>query len=398
MSIILDREFVAFDDQVDRLVINLEPYVPINWTIDSWKDGLAIYGEDCFEPINDEKWDPEVSIFYSQDNEDHTHPVSRFARTIPKDLILEIKKINCHQLTVLRLLKRQPLFLDLLKTVPGLFILAVHRYLEDDNISADEFDEVLFQKRVKILQWCNGGVGTNSLLKFLSKLTMERYDEHEIGLLFKYLQNPTLQAMFRHVPRLNINNIELLTNHPEIMQCAFVLRPFRRGETIPNRDLMQMFHLWRDSGFMGQHLDVPNYENRLLRCSTLEDLHTIHDEWTDRLNAQSIDDLEKKYIKKYGSLAFPDQPFDGLDSFEPITTPSNLLQEGNEMHHCIGGYADRVFEKRCYVYRVNRPDRGTLLIRLNSKGMKAGFEFKLKYNQIPSNEAMEEVMKWYTGL
>ena len=50
------------------------------------------------------------------------------------------------------------------------------------------------------------------------------------------------------------------------------------------------------------------------------------------------------------------------DTILPLRTALELSIEGNRQRNCVGGYADRVHARRCYIYRVVEPQRATLSI------------------------------------
>jgi hypothetical protein len=54
----------------------------------------------------------------------------------------------------------------------------------------------------------------------------------------------------------------------------------------------------------------------------------------------------------------------GAFTIEPITTAGDLVREGYEMHHCAGGYADRVREGGTYVYSVRQDGKRVATVSL----------------------------------
>lgn len=98
----------------------------------------------------------------------------------------------------------------------------------------------------------------------------------------------------------------------------------------------------------------------LPRLVTYKRLTDIHDELTEQMNralgihsALSIDVPEN----------FPPPPYPGSSTIiMPITTLTELVREGREMHHCVSMYAKEVAQGSFYVYRVTFPVRATAAI------------------------------------
>lgn len=123
-------------------------------------------------------------------------------------------------------------------------------------------------------------------------------------------------------------------------------------------------------------LDLTDPETYLPR-----DLHTAHDravqirndrqtEERNRLQAKNaagkqalidkrLPDLEKKYCFEY----------DGL-MLRPAYSGVELINEGNALHHCVGGYIDRYADGRtdiCFLRRTDAPDKPWRTIEINPK-------------------------------
>jgi hypothetical protein len=62
------------------------------------------------------------------------------------------------------------------------------------------------------------------------------------------------------------------------------------------------------------------------------------------------------------NLDFPPPPYAGTADLEPIRTLKELVEEGEQMRHCVASYADRIAGGSYYVYRVLKPIRATLAI------------------------------------
>jgi len=65
---------------------------------------------------------------------------------------------------------------------------------------------------------------------------------------------------------------------------------------------------------------------------------------------------------------FHEPPVPGTVDIVPLTDAGQLLEEGREQRNCVGGYASRVAGGSVFIYRVLRPERATLSLRLTADG------------------------------
>jgi len=90
---------------------------------------------------------------------------------------------------------------------------------------------------------------------------------------------------------------------------------------------------------------------------------------------------------------FSQPPLPGNTDIIPITTPMDLLKEGDECHNCVGSYIDSVRCGDCYIYRVLKPGRATLSI-VRSGGNWVISELKAPCNRYPSARTRTAVNNW----
>lgn len=79
---------------------------------------------------------------------------------------------------------------------------------------------------------------------------------------------------------------------------------------------------------------------------------------------------------------------------EYIRTTRELGLEGEEMHHCVGGYERRIRRGECFIYRVLQPERATVAIALGPEGRFGVREIRGAYNCYPGVETLETVWRW----
>ena len=93
---------------------------------------------------------------------------------------------------------------------------------------------------------------------------------------------------------------------------------------------------------------------------------------------------------------FSTPPLSGLPKqIEPITTPKDLVKEGEKQCNCVSSYARRVADGRAYIYRVYGEQRATLAIIKRGKEWVIG-ELEAKYNRKVSMDTERMVNQWLT--
>ena len=91
---------------------------------------------------------------------------------------------------------------------------------------------------------------------------------------------------------------------------------------------------------------------------------------------------------------FPHTPLPGNQDIQPITSVSELLDEGRAMHHCVASYIEKSTEGRGLTYRVLAPKRATLkIVRLPDGKLRIG-QIKLAYNATPAENTSRRLSKW----
>lgn len=113
---------------------------------------------------------------------------------------------------------------------------------------------------------------------------------------------------------------------------------------------------------------VSEYRDYLHFCEDLEfdltdefilfprNLMEAHDRTSDLMNKKKIEQYTAVFKKMYGGLVEQYQfAHRGLMVLPP-KTPAEVVEEGNVLHHCVGGYAKRVANGECIILFVRRED------------------------------------------
>jgi hypothetical protein len=98
-----------------------------------------------------------------------------------------------------------------------------------------------------------------------------------------------------------------------------------------------------------------------------------------------------------GSTQFPPPPVSAIQSskinIEPLTKLSALHREGNQMQNCIVSYGTHVLQRTHYVYRLNLPERATVLLARSGDDW-IPVQVKTYRNGNPHPETIELIERW----
>jgi len=104
-------------------------------------------------------------------------------------------------------------------------------------------------------------------------------------------------------------------------------------------------------------------------------------------------ELMKRLAAKYENIIFPPPPIPGNKKIRPILSLASLKNEGKILEHCIFSFAEEIFKKQCFCYKILNPERGTLLVNLKNGRPVIG-AIHLKKNKPPSTETVKSVNEW----
>lgn len=131
-------------------------------------------------------------------------------------------------------------------------------------------------------------------------------------------------------------------------------------------------------------------------CQTFQNLsrlHALHEEVTANYRRR-VHQLTE--ANAGGPACFPPPPLPGIPGqIEPVTSPSDLVDEGEMQGNCVASYAARVRDGDLYIYRVLHPERATLSITRRSQlhEWEIG-ELECRYNTDVSEETEEFAQAW----
>ena len=118
-------------------------------------------------------------------------------------------------------------------------------------------------------------------------------------------------------------------------------------------------------------------------------IKTLHDRIAGEINRKD----RASIIARYGK-DLPPSPLKGTKDIEHISKIGDLLDEGVEMKHCVGGYVDQVMGGDVFIYRVHAPERATMEVRRLPDGKFRIEQVKLYRNGNISKETWDALNAW----
>jgi hypothetical protein len=381
---ILDQPFtqIAHDG---NFYIDIRSHLDVYLRYSPWKSGLNVYRRqnNQWEP---ELRDPDLPLV----NEIHVNspnlPVYHFIKQIPENVRSGILSFNYLQTTMLQLASRSEKARELLVDIPVLLWLVAEKF-HLLHWSIEKCDIVLGKNRKSILKAILN-TGTTADVKFLKKIKLMHGEQDELNVIKTAIIEAKQEDQLKHWQSIPVQIIALLQRFPNLSQAAFLrLIATKMYDRIADgiADSYRICKLWDDIYHMGSVLNIENLPVVLNHTKTITAMQKIHDRWMERLH-------RKATIISIGK-SFRRPPIPGNEKIFPVLTLEDLLAEGKLMHHCVGGYVNKINNGTSYIYRVLSPERATLEIIGQGRHARIG-EFRRLYNQSPSNKTYLSVTQW----
>ncbi len=365
--------------------IDIRSHLDVYLKYSPWENGLKIYR--CFENRwEPEDRDPDLPLV----NEVHVNspnlPVYNFIKQIPHEIRSRILSFNHLQTTMLQLSARSEKALELLTDIPILLWLIAEK-VHKRNWSMEKCEIVLAKKRKSILKEILD-TGTKADVKFLKKIKLMHGEQDELEVIKTAILEGKQGGHLKHWHAIPVQIIALLHRFPNLSEAAFLkLIATKMYDRIADgiADSYRICKLWDDIYHMGSVLNIENLPTVLNQTKSVDAMQKIHDRWMERLH-------RKETIISTGK-SFRQPPIPGNENIFPVLTFEDLLAEGKLMHHCVGGYVNKINSGDSYIYRVLQPERATLEIIGHGRNARIG-EFRRLYNQSPSNRTYLMVTHW----
>ena len=374
--------------------------------ISSWESGCHIFTSyDKCE--NNHKGSFDYSIFKLApllDPDYHSSPISRFCNSIPREIVQKISKFQYRQLKMLNVVANNKAAQDLLESSPVLFWIYVD-WIKKNDMPKPRVSEVLLEKHISILRLIYPDANKTHL-KFINSLLLNKYDKSILNLIFKVFFNNIILFQLRHIKIINYGIIGFLLkmNFEDDFEIKVIILILKRYQNVKGMSVTGLLHLYEDTLKMNQVI-YHSYEHPLINENilTIEKLYLSHKILDCKINAPNyIEDIKQTLLlnemagENHEHDAFPKAYIVGNENITHITTYAELVSEGLEMNTCVLNYSQQIKNGESCLYKVIRPERGTLELKKKNGGLYIS-QFSLKENDEPNVNSFVYINKWLKG-
>lgn len=226
---------------------------------------------------------------------------------------------------------------------------------------------ILVKSQTDILSWLDLP-GTERVRRILQKIKPSALQGQKLPLLQRALWRPQLQDMLAHLPSINEDVMQFVQDPDSVSRLTpkFLAEVASQSSRHPDSDgdtAKQAVGLWVDAIRMTRHMGLPC----VAELRSVAQLRRWHDEVVGEYNRALALRAATYEVPQHEpqppcdkAFSYASAPFGGTADIRPIQTFGELLAEGLEMQHCVASYHWAVVAGDYFVYRVERPMRGTL--------------------------------------
>jgi len=327
-------------------------------------------------------------------------------QTMPRSYAMALAPFKSHQWNMILFLSFKRRFYDLIKTNPAIAFSLANRREFNWKVYRKEIglDDLTGMKQTELLKLL-GLPGTKSLVQITKKIQPASISLELVDTLRHCLHHEIVMKKLSHLKKINTGVLTLLTRSDDVRN---LVTPQLLEEVSLDR---AHNHYAASAHQLGESLRWHRELRPDLRFpifQTLKALNAYHEEIVGEgtrliAEAERVAQIERvaqqhaqvEKLKKMLSVPFPRPPLDGTSTIQAIQTTQELRSEGQTQRNCVAGYATRVQERGCYIYRVLEPERATLSIIKNFGGEWRISELMLSGNRAVKQETRDAVEEWF---
>ncbi|UTF51805.1 PcfJ domain-containing protein [Desulfomicrobium sp. ZS1] len=353
---IIDPEYCEFDPASQRLTVSMAQAPGqggFEVRLRSWNEGGGVELKEGGRWIrNDDAFDyPIVSddVFELEP----THPVRAYHDALPADVTKVLGQFSSLQCRLLHVVGQFPESAEMAGSAPILFWLASN--MLGPAPSRADVRKLYSRRRVSILEMFSVN-SSRSHLKFLSKIRDFSYLREDLDLLRRMLLDDEFLKKVRHSRHINWPVLKVFLNQRYVMALACA-KGCLTAENCRDafRFLGKVCVYIRDIRMMCRTTERAYPENEICAMKSAFQIKNLHDRIAEEINRKD----RAAIIARYGE-DLPPSPLKDTKDIKHICKVGDLLDEGMEMKHCVGGYVDRVMGGDVFIYRVHAPERATM--------------------------------------
>lgn len=307
--------------------------------------------------------------------------VLQWKQSIPQPVLKGLEHVPGDQLALLSLARRIPAVADLLHTSP-LLMWALYRDQLAEPLADSQWRDRLSARQTALVRHL-GLDGTRQQAKILQRAAGQNLTATEVAALLEVLQDKRICDYLSHQQPIRRAELRLLHQHPWIASCrARAVLP-ALNDPVARRDFKDTIQLLDELG-------------PLMQCRSINEVRHLHERLVGELNRRSVNRL---LVRDEGGrvLPFPAPPLAGTDRIVPICDQRTLINEGQQMQHCIASYIRRVLAGTYYVYEGRFAERVTIGIAIDPvHGVYIG-DVRGGRNVQSSADTLAQVAAWFNG-
>jgi len=387
---IIDPEYCEFDPATQRLIVSVgmaPDQGGFQVRLRSWNEGGGVELRDGGRwRRNDDAFDyPIVSddVFELEP----THPVRAYHDALPMEVTTVLRQFTSQQCRLLYVIGQFPESAEMAGSAPILFWLASN--MLGPAPSRADVRKLYTRRRVAILEsFCSSS--SRSHLKFLSKIREFSYLREDLDLLRRMLLDDEFLKKVRHSRQINWPVLKVFFNQRYVMGLACA-KGCLTAENCRDafRFLGKVCVYIRDIRMMCRTIHREYPEKEICAMKSAFQIKNLHDRISEEINRKD----RAAIIARYGE-DLPPSPLKNTKDIKHICKVGDLLDEGVEMKHCVGGYVDRVMGGDVFIYRVYAPERATMELHRLPDGKFRIEQMKLYRNGKVSVETWDILRRW----
>lgn len=313
----------------------------------------------------------------------------RFRFSLPKEVARAVEPFRGDQWPLLVMLRHDPASLDLVLQNPALAYLLAKKLNADRDLIASLQCGTLRQREILGCLDFPDDRGAVNLFRKIDPASVN--GDNWMGLL-SLLRNSvgsSLRQRLGHLPVINTGVVEILLDQSASTAAGNRLLQ-EVAEDRRENYRARVVHLVTNTLRMQ---DVIQARRPVTKFPDLERLESVHRDVSEayRQRAQRINE-----VRRHSHDNFRRPPIPGIPGeIEPLTSPEQLVDEGEAQGNCVASYAYKVERGDTFLYRVLKPQRCTLsIVRRDSSGVWRIGELESKFNTSADDETERYVESW----
>ena len=300
-------------------------------------------------------------------------------KSFPVDVLTALETMPSHKARLAEYASKSSSINDLLLSNP-IFLWGLCEYGFLDNISVDEIEELARLKQRDLARHLKLE-GTQQQVRLLKRMSGVSRTKDELRSCIRLLKHQEVCTYLSHAKGELGADLQLLTKHPWLASC-----PARA--LIPLLSNQEHWIIFRDI------LRMTDDITELQQCTTINAINRLHDRQVVDLNQRRGRELIRD---GHGQpVPLPEPPLPATGTIIPITSQAELIEEGQEMHHCIASHLKSVVNGKFAVYRMMAPERLTIEVLVMGGGQLVLREVRGKCNRLPSDASNAIIEAWFS--